>query len=132
MNGVKFIPITGIIDYRGKINFLDFEDSVGFKPERIFYITNVPEDVTRGEHAHKKCAQFLIVMTGNLKLVLDNGREIKEVILDNNSQGVLIGPNIWVEINNFSRDCTLLVLASDKFDEADYIRNRSEFDNEFK
>jgi len=107
----NLVPIEGGID-------------IPFSIKRIYYIFDVDKDVERGFHAHRKLHQILICMKGNVKIKLKNYQEeVEEIKLNNPSLGLYIGPMIWREMCDFSEDCVLLVLASDYYDENDYIRN---------
>lgn len=96
---------------------------VPFYIKRIYYITKVPQDISRGFHAHRKLHQVLICLNGSVKIKVKNPKEETEFILDNSSVGLYIGPYIWREMYDFSEGTVLLVLASDHYNEDDYIRN---------
>jgi dTDP-4-dehydrorhamnose 3,5-epimerase-like enzyme len=103
-------PIEGLVD-------------IPFGIKRVYYITKVPNDITRGFHAHRKLHQVLICLNGSVKIKVITPKEETEFMLDNSSVGLYIGPYIWREMYNFSEDAVLLVLASDYYNEDDYIRN---------
>jgi dTDP-4-dehydrorhamnose 3,5-epimerase-like enzyme len=96
---------------------------VPFDIKRIYYITNVPQDASRGFHAHRKLHQVLICVNGSVRIKVKNPKEETEFILNNPSVGLYIGPYVWREMYDFSKDAVLLVLASDYYNENDYIRN---------
>src|SRR5476649_896063 len=96
---------------------------VPFDIKRIYYITKVPPDISRGFHAHRKLHQVLICLNGSIKIKVKSPKEETEFILDNSSVGLYIGPYIWREMYDFSEGSVLLVLASDYYNEDDYIRN---------
>ncbi len=96
---------------------------VPFDIKRIYYITKVPQDISRGFHAHRKLHQVLICLNGSVKIKVKSPKEETEFILDNTSVGLYIGPYIWREMYDFSENTVLLVLASDYYKEDDYIRN---------
>ena len=81
----------------------------------------------RGFHSHKNLKQLLICINGSCKIHIDNGEETEEVLLDNPAEGLYLEHNIWREIYNFSPNAVLLVLASEVYDESDYIRNYDDF-----
>ena len=83
--------------------------------------------VSRGHHAHKKLEQILICVHGSCKVLLDNGREKEVVILDKPNEGIYISNDIWREMFDFTEDAVLMVLASELYDESDYIRNYDDF-----
>lgn len=88
---------------------------------------NTQGGVRRGFHAHKELVQLAIPVRGSCRFLLDNGREKVNVTLDNASCGLIIEPYIWHEMFDYSEDCVLMVLASDFYNEDDYIRNYEDF-----
>jgi UDP-2-acetamido-3-amino-2,3-dideoxy-glucuronate N-acetyltransferase len=85
--------------------------------------------VIRGRHAHKNLKQVLFCVSGSCKILLDDGDVKENTILDYPSKGILIDRMVWREMYDFSKDCVLMVLASELYDEEDYIRNYQEFIN---
>jgi len=123
-----------IIDFKkignsdvGFLIALEGNRKVSFDIKRIYYIYNVPKEIKRGFHAHKKLEQILISMRGSVKIKVDDGKEKKISELNDPSKGLYIGPGIWREMYDFSQNSVLLVLASEYYDEADYIRDYEEF-----
>jgi dTDP-4-dehydrorhamnose 3,5-epimerase-like enzyme len=116
-----------ISDLRGSLTVGEVERELPFIPKRYFIVFNVPSRELRGEHAHKKCAQFLICVAGSCQLLLDDGVNRREVLLNEPSQGVYMPPHIWGTQYQFSPDAALLVFASDLYDPADYLRTYEEF-----
>ena len=114
-------------DHNGKLIALEKNDDFPFDIKRVYYIFDSSKDVIRGKHAHKNLQQVLICVNGSCVVDLDNGIEKTSVVLDNPYTGLYIKNNIWREMRDFSEDCVLLVLASDYYNEADYIRNYDEF-----
>jgi len=118
-------PIKG--DSRGSLIALEGNKDIPFEIKRVYYIFDTKKDVIRGHHAHKTLEQVLICVSGSCTIVLDDGKERSEVLLDKPNIGLYVGPNMWREMKDFTPDAVLLVLASDLYDEADYIRDYSEF-----
>jgi len=116
-----------ICDYRGALVAVQQIKDIPFEIRRIYYMYNTKKGVIRGCHAHKNLEQVLICISGSCKILLDNGIEKEIVILDKKNLGLYIGSNIWREMFQFSEDAVLLVIASDYYDEKDYIRNYDEF-----
>lgn len=114
-------------DSRGSLIALEANKDIPFEIKRVYYIFDTKEGVVRGHHAHKTLEQVLICVSGSCIIVLDDGKERSEVLLDKPNIGLYVGPNMWREMKDFTPDAVLLVLASDWYDEADYIRNYSEF-----
>lgn len=114
-------------DDRGQLVVVEENKDIPFDIKRVYYIYDTLTDVTRGFHAHKNLEQILICVHGSCKIHLDNGSETEEVLLDKPYEGLYISNDIWREMYDFSPDAVLLVLASQYYDEADYIRNYDEF-----
>lgn len=119
-------------DTRGQLVALEEFKEIPFKVKRIYYIFDTKENVRRGLHAHKILEQILICVSGSCKVLLDNGKETVEVILNSPTEGLYISSSIWREMYDFSEDAVLLVLASELYTESDYIRNYNEFLNYIK
>lgn len=103
-----------------------------FDVKRVYYIWGTNKDVIRGKHSHKKLQQVIICVAGSCDFILDDGTDRTSIHLNNPSQGLYIKHNIWREFTNFSNDCVLMVLASEHYDESDYIRDYQIFLNETK
>lgn len=114
-------------DYQGKLVALEGGDDLPFEIKRVYYIWDTAHNVIRGKHAHRKLEQVIICSAGSCDFILDDGKERAMVRLDNPAQGLYIKHNIWREFTNFSKDCVVMVLASEHYDESDYIRNYEEF-----
>ena len=111
----------------GSLSFLEAEDHIPFPIKRIYYIYDVPEKERRGFHAHKELQQVLFCIHGMCKILLDDGSEQTTVTLDNPAEGILINRTVWREMFDFSPGSVLVVLASEHYDEADYIRDYDQF-----
>ena len=111
----------------GKLVFVESEEDIPFTVRRVYYICDVPRDVRRGFHAHKKLEQYLICVNGQCKILLNDGITEKIVVLDNPHEGLYVGPGMWREMYDFSEGAVLLVLASEHYTEDDYIRDFDEF-----
>ena len=114
-------------DNRGQLIALEEHKEIPFAVKRVYYIYGVQDGVRRGFHAHKMLQQVLICVHGSCKIHLDNGSKTAEVTLDKPYEGLYISSNTWREMYDFSPDAVLLVLASELYDESDYIRNYDEF-----
>lgn len=111
----------------GYLVALEAKDQIPFEIKRIYYSHSVPNDVVRGNHAHKKLEQVLICLNGNLKIKCFNGKEEKIYELNSNDKGLYMGPMTWREIYNYTECTVLLVIVSEYYDENDYIRDYDEF-----
>ena len=114
-------------DDRGQLVALEEFKDIPFRIKRVYYLYDTKENVTRGYHAHKSLEQILICVHGSCKIHLDDGFDTAEVLLDKPNEGLYISNNMWREMYDFSDGAVLLVLASEYYDEADYIRNYEDF-----
>ncbi len=114
-------------DDRGQLVALEEFKDIPFEIKRVYYIYDTLEGVRRGFHAHKNLEQILICIHGSCKVLLDNGKEKKVVPLEKPYEGLYIANNMWREMFDFSPDAVLLVLASELYDESDYIRDYDKF-----
>ena len=114
-------------DERGQLVALEEFKDIPFEIKRVYYMYDTGEGVRRGYHAHKSLKQILICIHGSSKILLDNGSEKKEVPLEKPYEGLYVASNMWREMYDFSSDAVLMVLASEYYDESDYIRNYDEF-----
>ena len=119
---VKWLDIPSIKDPRGNLAVLE-NSKLPFKPKRVYYLFDVPSGSERGGHAHKNLLQLIIPLSGSFDLVLKDGKNQKSVTLQNPTKGVLIPTMVWRELRNFSAGSVCLVLASEEYEEEDYIRD---------
>ncbi len=124
---IKTFKFKKIADDRGALTPIEELRDVPFTIKRVYYMYDTEVDFIRGRHAHKTLEQVLICVHGNCKVLLDNGKNKEIIELDRKDVGLYIGPNMWREMFNFTKDCTLMVLASDYYKESDYIRKYDEF-----
>lgn len=122
----KLIEIPKIEDPRGNLSVLE-NDTIPFDIKRVYYLYDVPSDAFRGGHAHKEQYELLIAVSGSFEVVLDSGHQREIVMLNKPNIGLLIPTMVWRELQNFSSGSVCLVLASDLFDERDYIRDYEDF-----
>lgn len=116
-----------IQDLRGHLSFVELEKDLPFVPKRCFWVFDVPSEEVRGEHAHKKCHQFLVCIAGHVTVILDDGEKRAEIKLDTSQRGLHIQPGVWGIQYKYSNNAVLLVFASHAYDPDDYIRNYVEF-----
>ena len=128
LNDCKIITLKKIADKtRGNLTVAEQAIDVPFEIKRAYWIYDVPGGESRGGHAHKSLRQLLIPVSGSFKVVLDNGAEKKEVLLNHPWEGLLIVPGIWRTLEDFSSGAVCMCLASDHYDENEYIRDYGEF-----
>lgn len=129
MSLVQWIDFQSLGDERGSLVAVEIgmDKAVPFDIKRVYYIYHTEQGVSRGYHAHKNLKQVAICVAGKCRMVLDNGITREEVLLDSPTKGLLIKDMVWREMHDFSKDCVLLVLASEHYDESDYIREYTYF-----
>ena len=123
----KLIDMKVFGDERGKLISLESNRSVPFEIKRVYWIYDTLPNEERGFHAHKNMEQIIVAMDGACEFVLDDGKSRESVWLNRPDLGLYIGKNMWREMRNFSYGCKLMVLASEYYDEKEYIRNYDEF-----
>ena len=114
-------------DDRGTLVSVEQMKNLPFEIKRCYYMYDTKPGVRRGFHAHKALKQVLLCVHGSCKVLLDNGKEKEIVTLDRPKIGLIIESNIWREMFDFTEDAVLMVLASELYDESDYIRNYDDF-----
>jgi dTDP-4-dehydrorhamnose 3,5-epimerase-like enzyme len=127
MSLIKLIHLARLGDERGQLVSLESNKNIPIEIKRVYYLTGTKEGVPRGFHAHKELEQIAVCVAGRCRMVIDNGTYKEEVWLDSPNKAILIEKMIWREMHDFSDDCVLLVLASEHYDESDYIRDYLEF-----
>jgi dTDP-4-dehydrorhamnose 3,5-epimerase-like enzyme len=123
----RIIELPKIHDPRGNLTFIESNNQIPFAIERVYYLYDVPGGSERGGHAHKGLHQLIVAMSGSFDVVLDDGKDKKRVHLSRSYYGLYVCPMIWRELDNFSSGSVCMVLASNKYDEADYYRDYPEF-----
>ena len=123
------IPLSKIQDRAGNITVVEAYIDVPFDIKRIYYLYDIPGGENRGGHAHKELFQLIVAVSGSFDILLDDGKNKKIVKLNRPDYGLLVVPGIWRELFEFSSGAVTMVLASEKYDEADYIREYQQFNN---
>ena len=124
---IKLIDLPKITDPRGNLTVAEGGGEVPFDIKRAYWVYDVPGGESRGGHAHKRLCQLVIALSGSFTVTLDNGHERKTVLLNHPWQGLVIETNTWRTLDDFSSGAVCLVLASEHFDEDDYIYDYDEF-----
>ena len=127
INGVSIKNLNIHSDIRGSLVAGEVQRDIPFEVKRFFMIYDVPSIEIRGEHAHKKCHQFLICIHGSVSLIVDNGKDREEYELSSPNIGLHISPMLWGIQYKYSPGSILLVLASHNYEADDYIRNYDEY-----
>ena len=123
---IQIIEIPKIVNAEGNIGVIE-NDVIPFAIKRVYYLYDVPSSAKRGGHAHKKLQQLLVPLSGSFDVILKDGNEETTVTLNKPDRGLLINNNTWRELENFSSGAVCMVLASEVYDESDYIRDFDTF-----
>lgn len=123
----KIIDLPKIIDLRGNLTVAEQLRNVPFEVKRVYWTYDVPGGESRGGHAHKECLECIIAVSGSFIVTLDNGERRKAFHLNHPWQGLLINTMVWRTLDDFSSGAVCLVLASELFEEEDYIRKYENF-----
>ena len=123
----KIIDLPKIEDQRGNLTFIEERNHIPFKIKRVYWIYDVPGGETRGEHAYKKNKEFIIALSGSFDVIIKDGKTKKRFSLNRSYYGLLVPELLWRSLENFSTNSLCLVLASEKYNSKDYIRDWDEF-----
>lgn len=124
---IKKIELPMKHDERGDLVFMESEHQIPFEIKRVFYLTNLEKDGKRGFHAHKATRQVLFCIKGSALIKFDDGANKSEILISEPNTGVIIENKVWHSMEEFSEDLTMLVIASEHYDEDDYLRDYQEF-----
>ena len=127
LNDVKLFNLRSFIEPDGNLVPIESRHDIPFDVKRIFYVYGVKDQDDRGKHSHHKTKQVLICLSGEVKVVCDDGKERKNYILSKPNQALYIPEMIWDEQTYMSEDSVLLVLANTHYDVKDYIEDYDEF-----
>ena len=117
------VDLPKIQDPRGNLTFIEGHHHVPFDIKRVYYLYDVPGGAERGGHAHKTLQQLIVALSGSFDVILDDGTQKRRYHMNRPYYGLLMCPMIWRELDNFSSGSVCMVLASNPFDETDYIRD---------
>lgn len=123
----KLLSLPKFDDARGSLSFVEGNVHIPFAIERLYHLYDIPPNAGRGAHAHKELHQLMIAMSGRFDVIVDDGNRQKRVTLSSPDQGLYICPMIWRDLENFEPGSVCAVLASARYDEADYYRNYEEY-----
>lgn len=127
MNKYEVLDFAARGDENGLLVAIEAKMNIPFEIKRVYYIYGTGADVVRGRHSHRKLEQLIFCPIGSCDFILDDGTARETVRLQHPNQGLYIRKNIWREFTNFSPDCVVMVLASEHYDESDYIRDYGDF-----
>ena len=114
-------------DKRGSLTIVEEGLDVPFKIQRVYWIHSVPQGEERGKHSNKASWEYVVAVSGSVEITLEDKNGRQTYLLDSKDKGLVIPPDTWDEIRNFSPDAVLLVLASHSYDESTYIHSYEEF-----
>ncbi len=123
----RIIDLPKIADQRGNLSFIEGANHIPFDIRRVYYLYDVPGGAERGSHAHKKLQQLILAVSGSFDVVRHDGETERRFTLNRSHYGLYVCPMIWRTLENFSSGAVCLVLASQTYDEDDYIRDQAEF-----
>ncbi len=127
MANYKLVDLKIMGDERGSLIALEGNKNVPFEIKRVYYIFGTKEGVVRGRHAHRTLKQLVVAVKGSCDFVLDDGKKRVYIRLDNPAVGLYVEDMIWREMENFSEDCVLMVLANEYYNGSDYVKDYDEF-----
>ncbi|HEY9542124.1 sugar 3,4-ketoisomerase [Prevotella sp.] len=123
----EIIELPRIADPRGNLTIAEQFRHIPFEIKRVYWTYDVPGGESRGGHAHRHCRSVVVAVSGSFDVVLDNGRQKQTYHMNHPYQGLVIETGIWRTLEDFSSGAVCLVLASEAFEEADYIRDYKQF-----
>jgi dTDP-4-dehydrorhamnose 3,5-epimerase-like enzyme len=123
----RLIDLPKIPDPRGNLSFIEGENHVPFRVRRTYWIYDVPGGERRGGHAYRTLHELFVALSGSFDVVVDDGSGPEHVVLNRSYVGLHVPPMTWRHLENFSTNAVCLILASEYYDEADYLRDRDEF-----
>lgn len=123
----KIIDLPKIIDPRGNLTVAEQLKNVPFEIKRVYWVYDVPGGECRGGHSHKECKEFIIAVSGSFTVTLDDGKNKHTYLLNHPYQGLFVDTDTWRTLDDFSSGAVCLVLASELYEEEDYIRDYEDF-----
>ncbi|MET3112917.1 putative RmlC-like cupin family protein [Pedobacter sp. CG_S7] len=123
----KIIELPKIFDERGNLSFLEEDNHIPFKMERVYWIYDVPGGSTRGGHAFKNQHELIIALSGSLDVIIGDGVNERRINLNRSYYGLYIPNMIWRQMDNFSTNSLALVVSSTAFDVTDYVYDKEAY-----
>lgn len=116
-------------DRKGNLTVVSNNETIPFGVKRLYYLYDIPGGESRGGHAHKNLYQLLVAVSGSFSVTLDDGKVKRTFLLNRPYQALMVVPGIWRTLEDFSSGAVCLVLASEKYDADDYMREYNSFLN---
>ncbi len=129
LDNVEILHLPKILDERGNLSFIEGGNHIPFKIERTYLIYDVPGGEIRGGHAYQELDEFIIALSGSFDVVLDDGNEKKTFSLNRSYYGLYVPKMIWRSLENFSTNSLCMILASEKYNEDNYLRDYDDLKN---
>lgn len=123
----RIVALPRIVDPRGNLTVAEAHKQLPFSIKRAYWVYDVPGGESRGGHAHKQCREFIVALSGSFTVTIDDGKNKNTFLLNHPWEGLLVETNMWRTLDDFSSGAVCLVLASDEYDEDDYIREYPDF-----
>ncbi len=123
----RYLQVPILSDRFGFIGVVEGGENLPFAPKRFYFIGGVPEDASRGSHAHRELQQVILALSGSVVIELDNGDTVREFVLDGPHTALYVPPGYWRTLRSFAPNTVIGVLASKEYDEADYFRAYQDF-----
>ena len=127
LSDCRIIDLPKISDPRGNLTFIEGSNHIPFDIKRVYYLYDVPGGAERGAHGHRNLKQFIVAMSGSFDVILDDGFDKRTIHMNRSYYGLYVSPMMWRDITNVSSGAVLMVLASERYNEADYFRDYNEF-----
>ena len=127
ISDAKIIQLPKYLDVRGNLSVIEQNKEIPFAIQRSYWLYDVPGGECRGGHAYRKNEEFIVALSGSFDVVLDDGTERKVFSLNRSYYGLYVPKGLWREMENFSTNSLALILAAEKYDDNDYIRDYEEF-----
>ena len=121
------VKISKIKNEAGNLAVLENQNNIPFDVKRIYFLYDVPSGAERGGHAHKRLKQYIVATNGSFDVIIDDGKNKKRIFLNSPDIALYVVPGMWRQLDNFSSGSVSMVLASELYDEDDYIRDYSDF-----
>lgn len=123
----RLVSLPRMSDGRGSLSFIQPGPLLPFEIRRVYYLYDVPEGQVRGAHGHRHLEQLMVAVAGAVDVECDDGNQRRTFRLDSPDVGLYVCPMIWRNLTGFEAGTVCMVLASERYDEADYFRNYDDF-----